>query len=179
MQPLYSALHSPQNKSLTSGVPSIHLPPKRNPPPGRYPEVDASHGVTSFQLPVRQSSRSQSKHKKAASASSRGGDPLIHQHAFPPHKGSPLSANLTCETRLSPNATRVKLYLQPWSIYYIPGEDPNTFQIPPARKIAPNEKIERELKDFKREIDEKFAKTPMKHFVFPRTEPQDPDDSFL
>ena len=45
------------------------------------------------------------------------------------------------------------LYLQPWSIYYIPGEDPNTFTIPPARKIPPNEKIEKELKDFKKEID--------------------------
>ncbi len=53
---------------------------------------------------------------------------------------------------------------------YIPGEDPNSFSIPPARQIPPNEKIEKEHKDFKKEIDEKFAKTPMKNFVFPRTE---------
>lgn len=82
---------------------------------------------------------------------------------------SPLSPELVSETRLDPNSRHFKLHLQPWSIYYIPGNDPNTFITPPARKIPPNEKIEKELKEFKKEIDEKFAKTPMKNFVFPRS----------
>lgn len=159
---LSSGLVSPHSKA--GDVPHIPIPKRSQPrhdPHEHYPERGSSGRTLPRKAPLQQDFYG-------------GQEPLANGLA-----NSPLSPELTSETRLDPSGCKFRLHLQPWSIEFIPGKDPNTFPIPPARKIAPNEKIERELKDFKREIDEKFAKTHMKHFVFPRTVPADDDSSFV